>query len=212
MSNEEIKLDFDAVMLNISSQFYDAEIFINGKATGILVKDGKNIGPLPTDGSVKVHLEKEFPWGRVKGDEVTVKDIPNITLDIRMQNDTMRSEIRDVVTEFYNSVFVALNEEDKTTIKGATEDAINKIYDVLEKKYIFLRNRYEIKEINIIEDKNQYRYDNGNYNATIVVSVDYRISKNFLGLNAEDTNKMFFTKVLYNGAEWKIEDVENFSL
>ena len=50
------------------------------------------------------------------------------------------------------------------------------------------------------------------YSATIVVSVDYTVSKSFLGLNKEESNKLFFTKMLYNGKEWKAEDVENFSL
>ena len=208
----EISMEFDAVMLNISSAFYDAEVFANGQSTRILVKDAKNIGPFPTTGEVKLHIEKEFPWGRVKGEEVQVKDIPNLTLNLSMENETLKSEINTVVDEFYRSVFLALNEEDKSVIKGGTENAINKIYDVLEKKYFILKNKYNIKDIKIVEDKNQYRYENGVYSATIVVSVDYTVSKSFLGLNKEESNKLFFTKMLYNGKEWKAEDVENFSL
>ena len=205
-------MEFDAVMLNISSAFYDAEVFANGQSTGILVKDAKNIGPFPTTGEVKLHIEKEFPWGRVKGEEVQVKDIPNLTLNLSMENETLKSEIDTVVDEFYRSVFLSLNEEDKSVIKGGTENAINKIYDVLEKKYFILKNKYNIKDIRIVEDKNQYRHEDGIYSATIVVSVDYTVSKSFLGLNKEESNKLFFTKMLYNGKEWKAEDVENFSL
>lgn len=212
MKDEEIDMEFDAVMLNISSAFYDAEVFANGQSTGILVKDAKNIGPFPTTGEVKLHIEKEFPWGRVKGEEVQVKDIPNLTLNLSMENETLKSEINTVVDEFYRSVFLALNNEDKSVIKGGTENAINKIYDVLEKKYFILKNKYNINDIRIVEDKNQYRYENGVYSATIVVSVDYTVSKSFLGLNKEESNKLFFTKMLYNGKEWKAEDVENFSL
>lgn len=212
MKDEEIDMEFDAVMLNISSAFYDAEVFANGQSTGILVKDAKNIGPFPTTGEVKLHIEKEFPWGRVKGEEVQVKDIPNLTLNLSMENETLKSEINTVVDEFYRSVFLALNNEDKSVINGGTENAINKIYDVLEKKYFILKNKYNINDIRIVEDKNQYRYENGVYSATIVVSVDYTVSKSFLGLNKEESNKLFFTKMLYNGKEWKAEDVENFSL
>lgn len=56
MKDEEISMEFDAVMLNISSAFYDAEVFANGQSTGILVKDAKNIGPFPTTGEVKLHI------------------------------------------------------------------------------------------------------------------------------------------------------------
>lgn len=212
MKDEEIDMEFDAVMLNISSAFYDAEVFANGQLTGILVKDAKNIGPFPTTGEVKLHIEKEFPWGRVKGEEVQVKDIPNLTLNLSMENETLKSEIDTVVDEFYRSVFLSLNEEDKSVIKGGTENAINKIYDVLEKKYFILKNKYNIKDIRIVEDKNQYRHEDGIYSATIVVSVDYTVSKSFLGLNKEESNKLFFTKMIYNGKEWKVEDIENFSL
>ena len=212
MKNEEIDMDFNAVMLNISSEFHDAELFINGEATGILVKDAKNIGPFPSNGEVKVHIEKEFPWGRVKGEDVEVRDIPNLTLNIKMQNEIMTSEINNVVSEFYKSVFLALNNEDKSLINGGTESVINKIYNILEKKYFVLKNTYDIKEIDIIDDKSQYRYENGVYSATIVVDVDYTVSKSFLGLNKKDNNKMFFTKIMYNGESWTVEDVENFSL
>ena len=212
MKDEEIDMEFDAVMLNISSAFYDAEVFANGQSTGILVKDAKNIGPFPTTGEVKLHIEKEFPWGRVKGEEVQVKDIPNLTLNLSMENETLKSERDTVVDEFYRSVFLSLNEEDKSVIKGGTENAINKIYDVLEKKYFILKNKYNIKDIRIVEDKNQYRHEDGIYSATIVVSVDYTVSKSFLGLNKEESNKLFFTKMIYNGKEWKVEDIENFSL
>lgn len=212
MKDEEIDMEFDAVMLNISSAFYDAEVFANGQSTRILVKDAKNIGPFPTTGEVKLHIEKEFPWGRVKGEEVQVKDIPNLTLNLSMENETLKSEIDTVVDEFYRSVFLSLNEEDKSVIKGGTENAINKIYDVLEKKYFILKNKYNIKDIRIVEDKNQYRHEDGIYSATIVVSVDYTVSKSFLGLNKEESNKLFFTKMIYNGKEWKVEDIENFSL
>ena len=194
MKDEEIDMEFDAVMLNISSAFYDAEVFANGQSTGILVKDAKNIGPFPTTGEVKLHIEKEFPWGRVKGEEVQVKDIPNLTLNLSMENETLKSEINTVVDEFYRSVFLALNKEDKSVIKGGTENAINKIYDVLEKKYFILKNKYNIKDIRIVEDKNQYRYENGVYSATIVVSVDYTVSKSFLGLNKGKVINCFLLK------------------
>ena len=116
-----------------------------------------------------------------------------------MENETLKSEIDTVVDEFYRSVFLSLNEEDKSVIKGGTENAINKIYDVLEKKYFILKNKYNIKDIRIVEDKNQYRHEDGIYSATIVVSVDYTVSKSFLGLNKEESNKLFFTKMIYTG-------------
>ncbi|MGL4106488.1 TcaA 3rd/4th domain-containing protein [Clostridium sp. LP20] len=212
MKDEIINLDFQAVSLSITSVFVDAEVYINDKNTEIKVSDAKDIGPIPTDGSVRIYIENEFPWGKIKSEEVVVRDIPSINLGINMENETMKSEIMKNVNSFYSSVFEALNKEDKEEIKGATEGTKDKIFDILERKYILLKNKYTINDINIMEDKSQYSYDDKEYRATIVVEVNYDVSKSFLGLNKERKSKKFFTKVLYKNNNWIIEDVENFSL
>ena len=212
MKDEAIKLDFQAVSLSITSAFEDAYVYINDKNTGVKVTDSKDIGPIPSDGSVKVYIENEFPWGKIKGEEVVVRDIPNLSLSINMENETMKSEIMKNVDRFYSSVFEALNEEDKEKIEGSTAGTKDKIYDILERKYFLLKNKYTINDINIMEDKSQYSYNEKIYRATIVVDVNYDVSKSFLGLNKESQSKKFFTKVLYKDNNWIIEDVENFSL
>lgn len=211
MNDEKIVLNFPAENVQVNSQFSDADIYINDKNTGIMVRDKKEIGPLPIDGTVAMHLEKDFPWGRIKGEEVTVSDSPEINLNIDMVNDQLKSDIKDVITDYYKGVFNALNEEDKSLIGNSTKEAQDKIYEILEQKYFFLKNDYNISEINIIEENNKYSYKEGQYRATIVVDVKYNISK-FLGLNKTSIKKSFFTKLIYKDGSWKVEDVENFSL
>lgn len=212
MKNEEAQINFSAININVNSIYDDAELYINGENSGILLKDAKDIGPFPSDGSVEVSLEKDFPWGRIKGEEVAIKDIPNINLKLNIENENMKKTILSNVDTFYNSVFDALNEEDKEKIKGSTNGTKDKIFEILEKKYFILKNKYEIKDISIINDKSQYRYKDETYRATIVVKVDYSISKKFLGINKKEDSKMFFTKVAYDDGSWIIEDIENFSL
>lgn len=43
--------------------------FINGKDTGITVKNIDSLMPLPTDGSCKVQLQNKFPWGTLSSNE-----------------------------------------------------------------------------------------------------------------------------------------------
>lgn len=212
MKNEEVSIEFPAILVTVTSTFDDGEIYVNGENTNIKVGDKKEIGPLSIDGSVKMHVEKEFPWGRIKGEEVAVRDIPNVKLDISMENEAMKENILSKVREFYNSVFNALNTEDKNDIKGSTDKTKDKIYSILEEKYFFLKNKYTVKTIDIVEDRSQYLYSENKYRATIVVNVDYEVSKNFLGLNRSDEKKSFFTRLYYDNGSWIVEDVENFSL
>jgi len=211
MSDEEITLNFPAEDVVVNSNFSDAEIYINEQSTGFIVKDKKEIGPLPIDGTKTMHLEKDFPWGRIKGEEVAVKDNANITLDINMENDKVKTDIDEVISEYYNGVFNALNEEDKDLIGNSTVQAQDKIYGILEKKYFILKNKYKINKINIIEENNEYSYKDGQFRATIVVDINYEIDK-FLGIDKISNNKKFFTKLLYEDGGWKVEDVEDFSL
>ncbi|MBD7913009.1 TcaA 3rd/4th domain-containing protein [Clostridium cibarium] len=212
MKDEEIDVDFPAIKVKVESKYEDSEIFVNEEDTNIKVKDGEEIGPFATDGSVLLHIENDFPWGRIKSEDVAVRNTPNMKLDINMENDEMKSELEEASNDFYNSVFKSLNYEDKNSIKAATETTRDKIYDILEKKYIFLKNEYTIKNVNIDNEKSQYDYNDGIYRAILVVKVDYEIKKSFLGLNKSNNSKLFFTKLIYDENGWKIDDVENFSL
>jgi uncharacterized membrane protein YvbJ len=212
MENTEITMDFQAVTVLVTSEFTDAQIFVGENDTNCMVRDKTKIGPLPSDGSVAMHLEKDFPWGRVKGQEVIVGDSPNIKLDIKLENDNLKSDIKGVVDTYYSGVFDALNKEDKSLILNSTDQAKDKIYSILQKDYFILKNRYKIDKINIIYDKNEYSYKNGEYRATIVVEVSYNTSKTFLELNKNTNTKSFFTKLIYKEQKWSVEDVENFSL
>lgn len=212
MANQEETINFKAINVNISSIYNDAEVYINGEDTNKTVEEIGEIGPLPTDGSVSINLEKEFPWGKIESEKVQVRDIPQININLNMNNEELEDDLKDVADSFYNSVFNALNKEDKDQINNSTENVKNKIYDILEKKYIFLKNKYTIEDIDIMNDKNEYYYDGNTYKATIVVKVNYNIEKSLFGLNKTSNSKMFFTKVVYEDGSWKIEDVENFSL
>lgn len=206
-----ITLNLPAKNIVVDSQFTDAEIYINNKNTGFIVKDKKEIGPLPIDGTITMHLEKDFPWGRIKGEKVKVSSNPSMRLDINMENDKLKAEIKDIITNYYNGVFQALNEENKALISNSTEEAQDKMYKILEEKYFFLKNKYIINEINIIEENNEYCYKDGQFRAIIVVDINYEISK-LLGINKSSNSKSFFTRLLYVDGNWKVENVENFSL
>lgn len=205
-------LNIEAVNISIDSQFEDSIVFINNKSTDIMVKDFKSIGPFPIDGSVTLHIEKDTNWGKLISEEVKISSVPNIYIELSIQNDTLKEILRSNVTSFYKSIFEALNSNDKKKIKLGSEEAKEKIYSILQKKYIFLENKYTINSIEVNEDKSLYEFKDNKYKATIVVNVDYKVQKKLFSINPSSNSKIFFTKMVFEDDIWKIEDVSNFEL
>lgn len=213
VDNEEITINFNAINVSITSKYTDAEVFINGEDSKKTVADIGTIGPLPADGSVTLSIEKEFPWGKITSEKVQVNDKPTISLDLNIGNEELENQLSGVTDKFYKGVFEALNNEDKDKMSNCTAEVKNKIYNILEKKYIIFKNEYTIEKVKIMNDKNEYYCDNNDtYRATVVVKVDYNVEKCLFGLNKTSNSKMFFTKLIYESGNWKIEDVENFNL
>ena len=212
MEDKEIELNFPATKITINSDFQDAEVYINGKDIKKEVKDLKDFGPVPTDGTVSVYLEKDFPWGRNKGEEVKITENPTINLTVPISNETLEGDLTNIITKFYESVFVALNKQNKKYIENCTNDIKNKIYRKKKKKYILFKNKYSNLKINIDFDNSQYFYTDDTYRATIVANVQYDVSKAILDINKETYTKSFFTRIVYKDDKWIVEDVDNFNL
>ena len=212
MEDKNIKIDFPARVIKIDSEFQDADVYINGKDIRRKVKDMKDFGPVPTDGTVSIHLEKEFPWGRNKGEEVVITDTPIINITIPISNEALEEDITNVINIFYESVFVALNKQDKRYIENCMEETKNKIYTSVEENYILFKNKYSNLKINIDFENSQYFYEDNTYRATIVVNVQYDVSKAILNLNKETYSKSFFTRIVYKENNWIVEDIDNFNL
>lgn len=214
MKNEEVQLNFDAIDVNIQSIFKDADVYINDEYTGKTVEEIGDIGPFKNDGSSYVCIEKDFPWGTIKSNEEYIKDKPVINLNIDMKNDTLNSDLMMTSDKFYRSVFNALNNEKKDYIINARNDVKSKIYSILEERYFLLKNKYIIDSINIMEDKSEYIYNEGEYNANILVQVDYSVEKSLFNLDKNKNSKKFFTKLVYDeeSDEWVVTEVENFGL
>lgn len=211
-SDKDVHMDLAASYTTIDSPFSEADVFINDTDSGIKAHDAKDIGPFPTDGSVKTHLEMESPWGKLTGDEKEVNQTPKIALNLNIENQQLDSIFEQNINEFYTNVFESLNTENKDAMTLVTDSTKDKIYSILEKKYFILKNKYTVKSIEINKEKSEYTFENNKYKATVVVQVDYTVSKKFFGLNEQDYTRLFFTRMVYSGDEWKIDDIDNFDL
>ncbi|MGL4850806.1 MAG: TcaA 3rd/4th domain-containing protein [Clostridium sp.] len=215
LDNTNLNLELKGDNITVKSEYKDATVLVNGVSSGKTVEEFKEIGPMPMDGSVAISIEKEFPWGKIEGPKVTVKNNVQVKVALDMENDELWSNVETGVDSFYKSVFLALTNENKEEIKEATPEAKTKIYNVLEKNYLFLKNKYELKEIKIDKEKSEFKYKDGVYSGSVVCDVNYTISKDIfgiLGIQTSEENKKFFTKVIYKKGKWIVSDIENFSL
>ncbi|WP_379968808.1 zinc ribbon domain-containing protein [Ectobacillus sp. sgz5001026] len=58
--------------VTVQSDEMDADVYVNGKKKGILKNGSYKLGPVSTDGSVEVHLEKQYDWGKAKTQSIYV--------------------------------------------------------------------------------------------------------------------------------------------
>lgn len=215
LKNTNINLDLRGEKITVNSEFKDATVIVNGTSSKKTVEQFKEIGPMPMDGSVTLALEKTFPWGKVVGPEVVVKDSSIVNLTLNMANDKLWTEVEETLNGFYGSVFDALNNQNKEQITESTENVKNKIYSILEKQYIFLKNNYKLDSLTIDKEKSNFNSKDGKYIGTVVCDVNYTVSKNIfgiIGISENKENKKFFTNVIYENGKWVVSNIENFSL
>lgn len=212
MSDKIDSLDFNAVNLNVESDFKDAEIYINDQDTLIKVSDNEKVGPILADGSNLVHIETDSPFGMLKSEEKEITNVPTIKLNAVIESDEIYDDIEEKVKNFYKSVFRALNNENKDEIKESTDLVKQKIFNILSEKYFILKNKYGITNINIDKEKSLLYYEENEYKGTIVVIIDYDVSKKIFNINKTKNTKNFFTRIVYKDDSWIIEDIDNFEL
>lgn len=73
---EGIYLEADQVTVDIPEELANQKValYINGKDVGINLAESPTFGPVLMDGTMKMAVEAEFPWGKVKSEELAIED------------------------------------------------------------------------------------------------------------------------------------------
>ncbi|WP_430847109.1 TcaA 3rd/4th domain-containing protein [Clostridium nigeriense] len=212
MEDFTYNLNMPAININLTSNFEDAKVFINDKYINKSVKDIQKYGPIPLNQEINIQLEREFPWGILKSDKVTIGTLPNINIDINMVNDNLIDEVNKSCNSFYTSVFNALNNSDYSLIENSRDDAKSKIYDSIKKESLFLKNNYELNNLNTEIKSSEFYYEDGIYKGNIVIKLNYNISKKLLPFIDNNVEEMFLTQIEFENNQWIIVDVQKFTL
>ncbi|WP_033657106.1 zinc ribbon domain-containing protein [Bacillus cereus] len=106
----EVDLSLEGNYVKISSDESDATVFVNGKKRGKLTYGSYELGPVATDETVEVHLEKTTNFGVVKSESITIGD--QSTYYLKFPKETSNSAVGDFVrNHIYDNVrAIALND------------------------------------------------------------------------------------------------------
>ncbi|NKF06244.1 hypothetical protein J1C67_02695 [Clostridium gasigenes] len=212
IQNEEVSINLEAVDLNITSNFNDAKVLINDKDINKKVSEIGDYGPIPTNESIDIGVQREFPWGIIKSEKIKVNDSPNINIDINMVNEELTTQIELSINKFYESVFNALNKRDYRLIVLTNEEIQRKIYDEINKKSLIFKNNYEISELETKIENSEFKYEDNLYKAQIVIKINYSIDKKMFLLSKNREESMFLTNMELVGDEWIIKEIQKFGL
>ena len=214
VESSNFNLPLEANLVTVNSNFQDGIVYINGKSSNIKVKDFIEVGPFDETNTTTLMVKADTPWGTLSSNEYTIGSYPVIELNIDLKNSKVVDEINDVVNRFYFSVFKALNSESKDDIISATENVKDNVYSILNKEYFWLKNSYEVSDLEIKINNSEVNFDGNNYTGNIVVNISYKIKKQIFGISikTEEYSKNFFTEIKYENNNWTIWNISNFSL
>jgi uncharacterized membrane protein YvbJ len=158
-----VDIIFKANYINPRSNFDDAILFVNQKNLGA-IKDIEKVGPVPMDGSVKMYAEKEFPWGKIKSNEVDAKDSNSVDLTISGVTDEIKSAIMTAINEFNQSDVEALTRLDASKFVNATKEVFTDLTRQIDNMKLqnrlykgrYLKAIFDLDSFKAYADKNDY--------------------------------------------------------
>ncbi|EML6323412.1 hypothetical protein QCQ60_003675 [Bacillus cereus] len=110
--SEKVKVDLslEGKYVSISSDESDATVFVNGKKRGKLNYGSYKLGPVSTDETVEVHLEKTTDFGVMKSESVKIGD--QSTYYLKFPKETSSSAVGEFVRKhIYDNVrAISLND------------------------------------------------------------------------------------------------------
>ncbi|MED3034808.1 hypothetical protein AVT_16535 [Bacillus tropicus] len=106
----EVDLSLEGKYVTISSDENDATVYVNGKKRGKLNYGSYNLGPVSTDETVEVHLEKTTDFGVMKSESIKIGD--QSTYYLKFPKETSSSAVGEFVrNHLYDNVrAISLND------------------------------------------------------------------------------------------------------
>ena len=208
IANKTIELKVNGNYITLYTNFDDAKVFINNIDTNLQAKDIKNYGPIPKDKEVVMYLQREFPWGNIKSENININNQQYVKLDINMVNDELMAMVSKIVNEFYSSAFEALNNRDKELIINSTAIIKDTVYNYINEKALLFSNNYEITDLQVEIEKSDFKYEDEKYKASLVTKINYNVYKKILPFIKTPNESSFILNLEYDHGIFIINGIQ----
>ncbi|AFS79855.1 hypothetical protein Curi_c28860 [Gottschalkia acidurici 9a] len=108
----EVSLDLNIGYIDIYSNRDDAKLYVNGKDTGLLVKDIHNFGPIPLDGSITIQSKATAENGIIESDEKVVNHSTSYKLNLEDKENSIEETLNELVYNYEVGLVNAINYND----------------------------------------------------------------------------------------------------
>ncbi|MGG5782199.1 zinc ribbon domain-containing protein [Bacillus albus] len=158
-----VDLSLEGKYVSISSNENDATVFVNGKKRGKLSYGNYKLGPVSTDGTVEVHLEKTTDFGVIKSESVKIGD--QSTYYLKFPKETSSSAVGDFVRNHIYDNVRAISLNDFSLIEN-NYDKSGKSYKE-DRDYIqYLHKKGITEDLLTMEIRNVERQSDTKYKVT----------------------------------------------
>ncbi|PFO75114.1 hypothetical protein COJ87_20495 [Bacillus cereus] len=163
--SEKVKVDLslEGKYVSISSDESDATVFVNGKKRGKLNYGSYKLGPVSTDETVEVHLEKTTDFGVMKSESVKIGD--QSTYYLKFPKETSSSAVGEFVRNHIYDNVRAISLNDFSLIEN-NYDKSGKSYKE-DRDYIqYLHKKGITEDLLTMEVRNVERQSDTKYKVT----------------------------------------------
>ncbi|OPA07818.1 zinc ribbon domain-containing protein [Bacillus cereus] len=163
--SEKVKIDLslEGNYVSISSDESDATVFVNGKKRGKLSYGSYKLGPVSTDETVEVHLEKTTDFGVMKSESIKIGD--QSTYYLKFPKETSNSAVGEFVKNHIYANVRAISLNDFSLIEN-NYDKSGKSYKE-DRDYIqYLHKKGITEDLLTMEVRNVERQSDTKYKVT----------------------------------------------
>ncbi|SDB86071.1 TcaA 3rd/4th domain-containing protein [Shouchella lonarensis] len=130
---EHALFDSDVREVSVTAAHDDMDLYVNGEKTDVTVGEGEtSLGSLPTDGSVTMAVEKSFPWGKVRSEDVEIDGGYMYVDEFPVVSEEQQGEIMEMLNEHRAQYVEALESGDGAKMKHASKEYQEEIEEAAE--------------------------------------------------------------------------------
>ncbi len=122
-NHSTINLSVDGGTVRFTSEFDDSvksKVIINDESVDFNAFSEEDFGPVAFDGSMKMAVQAEFPWGKMTTETAALED-EYFPVEFAM-NDELQKSLADSIASYYTSYGKALEKGDFGLVENVSED------------------------------------------------------------------------------------------